>query len=260
VGRGLGGLPVRSTWNPKSLFVAGKDGGWWDVSDLSTLYVERTGALSTLASIDGPVGTVLDKSGNNHHAQAASDDTRPLLKQDSTGRYYLQFDGSNDYLALSPVIPFVADVGIEMFAGIDVYAPDSTYRILLSRDSSSPINTPAFYADLGNFGTPGIYDGGNRTNNLSMYNGGLYVGAWRVMLNGANRQGIVRVNRNQASTEWTNIQVANEQIVGINAIAGVQSTQCKLYSLIVLSGPLMSDDFLTKVESHLAKKCGVTLS
>lgn len=73
----------------------------YDISDLSTLKVERTGASATTpSSVDGVVGTDLDLSGNAYHMAAGSDAARPLLKT-SGGLYWLQPDGVDDYLKSS---------------------------------------------------------------------------------------------------------------------------------------------------------------
>lgn len=73
-------------------------GTWFDPSDTATLFVERTGASATTpASINGPVGTMLDKHGTRH-ATAPSDAARPILRQ-SGGLHYLEFDGVDDCFA-----------------------------------------------------------------------------------------------------------------------------------------------------------------
>jgi hypothetical protein len=73
---------------------------WFDPSDSSTLFQDRAGAsATTLAGVGDPVGTVLDKSGNGYHATAASDDARPILREAAGGYRYLEFDGTDDYLA-----------------------------------------------------------------------------------------------------------------------------------------------------------------
>lgn len=72
-------------------------GAIWDISDLSTLFVERTGAsATTAASVNGVVGTVIDASGNGWHLTAPSDAARPILRQ-AGSLYYLEHDGTDDY-------------------------------------------------------------------------------------------------------------------------------------------------------------------
>jgi hypothetical protein len=68
-----------------SLFAAGEQGAWYDPSDLSTLYAQRTGTLTTQSTVGSVVGTMLDKSGRNNHAAAPSDAARPLLGREPEG-------------------------------------------------------------------------------------------------------------------------------------------------------------------------------
>lgn len=70
----------------------------YNISDLSTLFVERTGAsASTPASVDGVIGTIIDLSGAGNHITAQSDAARPLLKLDGS-TYYGLGDGTDDKL------------------------------------------------------------------------------------------------------------------------------------------------------------------
>jgi hypothetical protein len=72
----------------------------WDISDLSSLFQERTGGGSTPAVVDGVVGTVRDLSRNGRHFAEPSDAARPILRQDGD-LYYLEFDGTDDKLLVS---------------------------------------------------------------------------------------------------------------------------------------------------------------
>jgi hypothetical protein len=71
-------------------------GGWFDVSDLSSMFQESTGA--TPAAVNSPVGLIRDKSGNGNHLSQATSAARPLLRQDANGKYYLEGDGVDDTL------------------------------------------------------------------------------------------------------------------------------------------------------------------
>lgn len=59
VGRLLGGTVLG--WSPRSLFAASEPGGWYDPSDLTTLYQDAAGTTPVTA-VEQPVGLVLDKS------------------------------------------------------------------------------------------------------------------------------------------------------------------------------------------------------
>ena len=58
---------VLGFFNPASLFIGGKEGVWYDPSDLSTLFQDSTG-LTPVTEPGQPVGLMLDKSGNGNHA------------------------------------------------------------------------------------------------------------------------------------------------------------------------------------------------
>lgn len=64
---------------------------WFDPTDASTLFQERTGASATTAAgVGDPAGTMLDKSGNGYHLVAPSDGARWTVRSDGG----LDFNGS----------------------------------------------------------------------------------------------------------------------------------------------------------------------
>lgn len=62
----------------KALFAAGEQGAWYDPSDLNTMFQDSAGTTPVTA-VNQPVGKILDKSGNNHHAMMAVAANRPQL-------------------------------------------------------------------------------------------------------------------------------------------------------------------------------------
>lgn len=92
--------------NPVALF---------DISQLNTLFEERTGASATTpASVDGVVGTIKSVH-NTVYLTAPSDAARPTLKKIGS-RYYLKFDGSDDAFNFSLALPTSA--GLAAFIAI----------------------------------------------------------------------------------------------------------------------------------------------
>lgn len=96
--QGGGGTPA---FDPATLF-AGTQGGFWDVSDTSTLTKDRPpeGTYPTLVTADNdPIGRIADKSGNGNHLLYDTPNTgkRPLYKTNS-GLPYAEFDGVDDWL------------------------------------------------------------------------------------------------------------------------------------------------------------------
>lgn len=84
------------SFDPATLFAGGVQGGWWDISDLSSLRQnsDGTGAVA----VGDPVGYIADKSGNGMHMIQPTAAARPLLQQDINGNYRVEYDGVDDTL------------------------------------------------------------------------------------------------------------------------------------------------------------------
>lgn len=74
-------------------YLTGKEGAYYFVGDLSTLYEDRAGTVS--ATVDGVVGMIRDKGPNARHLVAVSDAGRGTLRQ-AAGLYYIESDGVDD--------------------------------------------------------------------------------------------------------------------------------------------------------------------
>jgi hypothetical protein len=75
-----------------------------DVAALDTMKQERTGAAATTpVTVGSPVGTFRNLGSLGGYATATADARRPILRQNATGRYYLETDGTDDFLALEGV-------------------------------------------------------------------------------------------------------------------------------------------------------------
>jgi hypothetical protein len=86
---------VVGNWSPSTLFGGGAQGGWYDPSDLSSMWQDSAGTIA--AAVNSPVGRIDDKSGNGHHLTQSTSGKRPYLRQ-SGSLYYLDFDGVDDRL------------------------------------------------------------------------------------------------------------------------------------------------------------------
>lgn len=60
------------------LFANGEEGGWYDPSDLTSMYQDSAGTIP--AAINQPVGKINDKSGRGNHLIQATAAARPTLK------------------------------------------------------------------------------------------------------------------------------------------------------------------------------------
>jgi hypothetical protein len=129
-GRGPGHLSrsIGGTFSPLSLFTAGEQGVWYDPSDFSTMFQDSVGATPVTA-VGQVVGKINDKSGRGNHATQATAASKPILRQDGGGKYYLEFDGFDDFLATAAINFSATD---EMTAVIGVRKlRDSATEVLL---------------------------------------------------------------------------------------------------------------------------------
>jgi hypothetical protein len=98
---GLAALAARrgggAAFDPATLFASGEQGGWYDPSDLTTLFQDTAG-LTPVTAAGQSVGRMLDKSGRGNHATQSNATARPILRQDGSGFYYLEFDRVDDRL------------------------------------------------------------------------------------------------------------------------------------------------------------------
>lgn len=108
-------MVLGNAFSPASLFAAGEPGVWYDPSDLSTLYQDAAGTTPVTA-VEQPVGRILDKSGRGNHATQATATSRPILQRDGNGKYYLFFDGVDDFLSTG-VISFGSSDKVFVSAG-----------------------------------------------------------------------------------------------------------------------------------------------
>lgn len=132
------------SFSPSQLFAAGEEGGWFDPSDLSTLWQDTAGTIPVV--VGDPVGRVDDKSGRGNNAIQATAGNRPTLQQDSDGAYYLQFDGSGDRLVMTQALsaPMSSCLGMRYNSGtvfqdntagtnrFNVYVTSSLYSVAVS--------------------------------------------------------------------------------------------------------------------------------
>lgn len=83
-------------WSPRRLFANGEQGALYLPHPS---YVYQSNDTSTAGAVGQTVGYITDLSGRGNHATQASASRRPVLRQTVGGLYYLEFDGTDDYLA-----------------------------------------------------------------------------------------------------------------------------------------------------------------
>ena len=104
---------VSAAWTPTDLASLG---AWFDPSDLSTMFQDAAGTTPVTAA-GQPVGLILDKSGNGHHASQTTSTARPLFQIDGSGNAHLVFDGVDDYLSTA-AINLTGTDKVTVFSGI----------------------------------------------------------------------------------------------------------------------------------------------
>lgn len=126
----------------KKLFANGEQGFWYDPNDMGTMYQDAAGTVPVTA-VGQAVGLMLDKSGRNNHAFQTTSASRPILRKNATtGAYYLEFDGSDDFLVTNS-IDFTITDKISLFAGLQKLA-DYT-QIVAELSANANLNTGSFY-------------------------------------------------------------------------------------------------------------------
>lgn len=91
---------------PSSLFGPSDQGYWYDNQDLTTMFQDTAGTVPVTA-VEQPVALQLDKSGKGNHRIAPGPTTsRPILRQDANGIYYLDTDGADDWMRTAAKVDF----------------------------------------------------------------------------------------------------------------------------------------------------------
>lgn len=135
------GYPVMY-WTPLDLFGLGSQGFWYDPSDLSTLFRDVAGTVPVTA-VGQPVALMLDKSGRGNHLSISVPASCPILRQNATtGAYYLETDGADDYMVSAPINLTSTDK-ITVFCGVRKLSDATTFPVILE--------TGVTAADVGSF-------------------------------------------------------------------------------------------------------------
>lgn len=109
-----------SEFSPLSLFKDGKQGVWYDPSDLSTLFQDAAGIVPVTTN-GNPVGKILDKSGNNNHATPPTGTARPLYNTEPSR---LLLDKADDSIVINFPKRIVGSMTIATTTGTSTYGVD----------------------------------------------------------------------------------------------------------------------------------------
>lgn len=140
-------FPIVSNYNATSafdladLFSGGQDGLRWDIQDLGTLWQDT--AATTAAGVGDPVGRVDDVSGNGRNGTFSA--SKPTLRQDGGGKYYLEFaDSTDDRLDFTAMTTIRSILWAVDDDGTTAYTPilgDSSYYDFHGGNSSTLLSS-----------------------------------------------------------------------------------------------------------------------
>lgn len=261
----LGGTSKTLNQIIKSLFANNEQGFAYNLNDLSTMWQDQAKLLPVTGE-GQPVWHILDKSGNNNHAFATSSATRPILRQNAiTGAYYLEFDGSDDFLVTNS-INFTATDKISVFAGVRKLS-DATFGVITEFSGSTDTNNGTFFLvaprnnTLGNFGFRS-----KGTSNGDVTSPSSYISPHSAVLNGVGNisqdSSILRINGLQVGTGITDKGTGNfgNYPLYIGRRGGTSLPfNGHIYGLIGI-GRLTTDTETATLEKSIAKRVGVTLN
>lgn len=131
-------------FDPAILFAAGEIGMWYDPSDLSTMFVDLAGTVPVTADGD-PVGKILDKSGNGHHATAPTSARRPIYKTDGVLHWLESPASSFMTIGNTPLFDQAGSENMQYYAAAAL--PSDTGR-LFGDNCQIYLNSASFYAAL----------------------------------------------------------------------------------------------------------------
>lgn len=250
-------FPVRPGpgYNPAALFASGEQGGWWDPSDLSTMWKDTAGTDPVTADGDA-VARIDDKSGNGNHLTQATLAERPLYKT-SGGLHWLEFDGSNDRLSVSKTVTLGSGAGWSVFSAQReltrttgcVYSLGNTGAGRLT--AAIPYSDGVAYFDAG--GTSGVARISGAwvavgTDTVTTQQRAQSTNAYSVFRNGSS---FGTPTTNGANISGTEYAMGDFNAAGFGHFAG------RIYGLIFVEADKSAQR--ADVEGYLASKAGVTL-
>lgn len=249
-----GGTPI---WTPSSLFAANEQGGWYDPSDLATMFQDAAGTIPVVADGD-PVGRINDKSGNGFLLTQGTAAARPAYRT-AAGLHWLQGDGVDDFLVSASNIVTVKTgwfwaCTAELITGGGIGAP-----LFSGANAVGAVNT----SDKAN----GIYQ---RSDVVQRIVASLRIGAgtpWVVDLNSAFSIGtgtpFYAEVRHESGVLYSSNGVSQASVACVDAttsLGGISifgpGPNAKFFGGICVSRPLTTDE-KTDVQAYLRTKAGV---
>jgi hypothetical protein len=240
-----------------ALFTSGEQGAWYDPSDFSTMWQDAA-RTTPVTAVGQPVGAINDKSGRGNHATQATSAARPVLQVDGAGKYYLNFDGVNDFLSTGS-IDFTATGKMSTFFGLYALSDAANIVYEISTDTNGATGT-LYYAT-----------GADRVVGINIRARGDGTGKWGLFPISAPHLSVTSSNhdisantsvmrRNQVSGSSSGDFMGTGNFANLPTFIGARAGIGIFFSgriyQIVLRGALTSGDALTGAETYVNSKTG----
>jgi hypothetical protein len=198
-----------------------------------------------------------------NHATQATAASRPTLRQDASGRLYLEFDGIDDSLATA-AINFTATDKMTVIAGVHK-ASDASIGMVVELSANGSANNGAFYMDAPNGAGPSLVFASRGTSLATAIVSSGYAAPLTAVLTGigdiANDIAKLRYNGSQIASVTTDQGTGayGNHVMNIgrrnNASAPLHG---RIYGLIV-RGASTTDSQIVRAERWMAARTGVAL-
>lgn len=242
-------------WAPTVMFASAEQGGWYDPSDLSTLFQDSAGTIP-VTTVGQPVGKMLDKSGRGNHLVQTTSNRRPTYQNDGT-RGYLLFDGLDDALFSASAISFTSTDAVTALVGVGINTAPAATSFVFELSANAGSNNGAFYISA----APTTYNFLSRGTTLNLVSATLSAMS-RAVLTGLAKistpVATVRKNGAQVATSSATQGTGNygNHVLYIGARGGTfNHFSGALYSLIIRGAPTDATT-LAKAEAWVNGKTG----
>jgi hypothetical protein len=252
--------PVQEEFDPATLFVGGHLGAWYDFNDLSTVFEDYWGTIP--ATVGNVVGRVVAKAGTFTPLLQSIGTAMPILRLHApTGKYYLEFDATDDRLDTTTTVSYT----------------NQTQTTLAAYRTISPANQAAFgnYGGSSSSGSFGVTSGSVAQANFAGFSRGSanataatalssHLGAQNIVIGTQSAQATdfldLRINgavaASAATDQGSGNFAARTLFIGRLATGGLNAGCFGLFTInrVLTAGELLD------LETMLAARCGATLA
>ncbi|MFZ5653163.1 MAG: hypothetical protein ACOY42_02000 [Pseudomonadota bacterium] len=226
---------------------------WYDPSDLSTMWQDTAGTVPAVIGL--PVARIDDKGNLALNAMQATAAARPILLRDSGGRYYLQYDGSDDALIIPTGMPVPTTGLFAALAFLPTSLPGPSSVMYWQRGTAFDVSHQHPFLHVSNNGAFSAVLGNESVNSTvgSISLNTAYVGSLRMDTANAERRGYL--NSILCGTASTTSAQSN---AGDNPTGGLGFTTFagRIYGLVNIQHGISDADRIV-IERELMRKAGL---